>query len=359
LFIVIGTFAWSAVLHLSWALFGPARGETPARAGRDLGKSGPLLGSFRLVERSGETLGDQDLADRVWIASFIFTRCPASCPKISATMRSLQDRLTTSDIRLVSISVDPQRDTPEVLSEYARTYGADPDRWSFLTGSRDEIYELILKRFLLPVSEATAEELAGGSEAILHSDRLVLVDRGNRVAGYYSSNDADAIKELIERASLLDSAGATSGARSWVRRLPDLNAVLNSVCALLLVGGWSLIRSGRSRGHMICMISAVIVSAAFLTSYLIYHFQVGSVPFRGVGPIRSLYFTILLSHTILAAAMVPLVVLTLVTAIRRRFESHTRYSRVLFPIWLYVSITGVVIYLMLYQLPMPTSPLVV
>jgi uncharacterized membrane protein YozB (DUF420 family) len=98
-----------------------------------------------------------------------------------------------------------------------------------------------------------------------------------------------------------------------------------------------------------------VTSAVFLTCYLIYHFQVGSVPFRGVGPIRVVYFTILLSHTVLAIVTVPLVALTLTRALRRRFDRHARIARLTFPIWLYVAITGVVIYGMLYQLPVAVS----
>ena len=100
------------------------------------------------------------------------------------------------------------------------------------------------------------------------------------------------------------------------------------------------------------MVASIAVSSLFLASYLVYHFRVGSVAFRGVGPVRFVYFTILLSHTVLATlGVVPLVTLTLIRALRRHFDRHVRIARVTFPIWLYVSVTGVVIYLMLYQLP--------
>ena len=124
---------------------------------------------------------------------------------------------------------------------------------------------------------------------------------------------------------------------------------------MLLILGWVLIRAGNVRGHAARMIACVAVSALFLACYLLYHFQVGSVAFRGVGPIRLVYFTILLSHTLLATfGVVPLVALTLTRALRRRFDRHARIARVTFPIWLYVSVTGVVIYLMLYQMPVPS-----
>lgn len=343
--IVAGTIAWAAVLQLSWALLGPAK--PAARSARDLAGTAPPLAPFHFTERSGREINDADLADKVWIAGFIFTRCPSSCPKITATMKSLEGSLDGTGVRLASLSVDPDRDTPEVLDKYARSFDADPERWLFLTGPRAETYDLIIKRFLLPVSAATAEELANGSEAVLHSQHLALVDRGNRPVGHYSASDPEAVKELLARAIRLDAQGG----RGWAHRLPPVNASLNSLCAVLLLAGWGFIRNGKTRPHIACMVSAVVVSAIFLACYLVYHFQVGSVPFRGVGPIRSVYFTILLSHTVLAAAMVPMIVLTLVRGARGQYEAHTRIARLTFPIWVYVSITGVVIYLLLYQLP--------
>lgn len=132
--------------------------------------------------------------------------------------------------------------------------------------------------------------------------------------------------------------------------LPGLNALLNATSALLLVVGWSLIRRRRIVAHRRVMLAAVAVSIAFLVSYLVYHFQVGSVRFQGRGAVRALYFTILVSHTLLAAAVPPLVLVTLVRALRERFDRHRAIARWTLPIWLYVSITGVVVYWMLYRL---------
>lgn len=133
-----------------------------------------------------------------------------------------------------------------------------------------------------------------------------------------------------------------------VDQLPSLNATLNGSCAFFLVLGFAFIRAGRIAAHRACMLIAVSASVLFLSSYLVYHAQVGSVPYQGRGGIRIVYFTILLSHTVLATAIVPLVVLTLVRALRGRFESHAAIARITLPIWIYVSITGVVVYLMLY-----------
>jgi len=135
-----------------------------------------------------------------------------------------------------------------------------------------------------------------------------------------------------------------------VSDLPALNATLNATSAVLLTTGWILIRRGRIAQHRAVMIAAVCTSILFLISYLVYHAQVGSVRFTKQGPIRAVYFTILLTHTVLAAAIVPLVLVTLTRALRARYERHRRIARWTMPIWLYVSVTGVIVYLMLYQM---------
>ncbi len=132
-------------------------------------------------------------------------------------------------------------------------------------------------------------------------------------------------------------------------RLPVLNATLNATSALLLVVGYLFIRQKRVTAHKICMGTAFMTSTLFLISYLTYHYQIGSRPFQGHGWVRPLYFGILISHTVLAIFIVPLVLLTLYPALRDRFEKHARIARWTLPLWLYVSITGVVVYLMLYQ----------
>ena len=133
-----------------------------------------------------------------------------------------------------------------------------------------------------------------------------------------------------------------------VEQLPTLNAVLNGTSACFVLVGFALVRAGRIAAHRACMLLAVLASILFLSSYLVYHAQVGSVPYQGRGWIRIVYFTILISHTVLATAVVPLVVVTLVRALRGRFERHAAIARVTLPIWVYVSITGVIVYLMLY-----------
>jgi len=133
------------------------------------------------------------------------------------------------------------------------------------------------------------------------------------------------------------------------RDLPTLNAGLNSLSTLLLLAGYGFIRRQHRTAHRNCMIAATVTSAAFLVSYLVYHAEAGRTVFRDPAWFRPIYLAILLTHTVLAAAIVPLVLATLYRAVRGHFDRHARWARWTWPIWLYVSVTGVVIYLLLYQ----------
>lgn len=135
-----------------------------------------------------------------------------------------------------------------------------------------------------------------------------------------------------------------------MRNLPTLNAFLNAIAAGLLIRGYFLIRQGRREEHKKTMLMAFTTSVLFLISYLIYHYSVGSVKFQGQGAIRTVYFTILLTHTVLAAAVAPMAIITLRRALKGNLDGHSKLARITLPIWLYVSVTGVVIYLMLYHL---------
>jgi putative membrane protein len=132
--------------------------------------------------------------------------------------------------------------------------------------------------------------------------------------------------------------------------LPALNAILNGTAAVLIVVGIFLIKSRRQRAHRAVMIAAVVASSLFLISYLTYHAHIGSKHFLGQGWVRTVYFAILLTHTVLAAVVVPLVLVTLTRGLKGRFDRHRPIARWTYPVWLYVSVTGVVIYVMLYQL---------
>lgn len=135
-----------------------------------------------------------------------------------------------------------------------------------------------------------------------------------------------------------------------MRDLPALNAALNTTSALLLLWGYALIRRRNFQAHKKVMLAAFTTSVLFLISYLTYHYNVGSVRFQKTGPIRTVYFTILLTHTILAAAVAPMAAITLYRAWTNQLQRHRKLARITLPIWLYVSVTGVVVYWMLYQL---------
>ena len=128
-------------------------------------------------------------------------------------------------------------------------------------------------------------------------------------------------------------------------QLPILNSILNMLAALFLLGGFIMIKKGDRENHRRFMLTAFVISGLFLINYLIFHYQVGSVSFEGEGWIRPLYFTILISHIILAASVLPLALITLFRAFKKRFKHHKKIARWTWPIWMYVSVTGVIIYL--------------
>lgn len=133
-------------------------------------------------------------------------------------------------------------------------------------------------------------------------------------------------------------------------RIPDFNALMNLTATVAIVAGYAAIRRGRRGTHRACMLAAVGASVLFLAGYVTHHIRIGgSVPYQGTGALRVVYYTILATHVVLAAATLPLVAVTLTRALRERFDAHRRLARWTFPIWLYVSVTGVVVYLMLYR----------
>ena len=135
--------------------------------------------------------------------------------------------------------------------------------------------------------------------------------------------------------------------------LPEFNATMNATSAALVSSGYLFIRRGQVAAHRACMIAGLSASALFLAGYLTHHARIGSMPFRGAGAARIVYFSILLTHTVLAVVILPLVGITVVRAARGQFDAHARIARVALPLWLYVSVTGVVVYWMLYQARFP------
>lgn len=154
---------------------------------------------FGLVSQTGDSVHLADLQGNVWVADFIFTNCASTCPMMTAQLVRLQKALAGEPrAKLVSFSVDPDRDTPARLAEYAKGYGATADRWLFLTGDKAQIRMLSIDGFHLSVGDATPEDLAAGAEPVLHSTRLALVDGNGHVRGYYDGTKDESVNELGE-----------------------------------------------------------------------------------------------------------------------------------------------------------------
>jgi protein SCO1/2/putative membrane protein len=246
------------------------------------------------------------------------------------------------DVALVSISLN--NDSPEDLARYAHDLGADPGQWHFLTGPTATVHDIVQKTFFQSATLSGSKE--PGKE-IDHSFNLVVVDGRGDMRGYVDGSDPSLVPRLEGRV------------RDLVRakfRLPAVNAALNGLCAVLLVAGYLAIRSRWERLHKLCMLSALTVSIVFLASYVYFHFGVldgQPTRFQGEGWARPVYFGILLSHTALAALVAPLALYVTYQGLRDRRPRHMKVARWTLPIWLYVSVTGVVVYWMLYQLYPP------
>jgi protein SCO1/2 len=184
---------------------------TPLPPPRTLPEFGPAP-AFSLTERNGDKFSSEELKGKVWIADFIFTRCAGSCPLMSTQMRDLQESFAKSEqVRLVSFSVDPAHDTPEALNEYAARYMAKPGRWFFLAGKEGEVAKLAIEGFKLPAGESSAPADPSGfpdEPAILHSQRLVLVDGAGRVRGYYDGTGMEVVQKLVADVRALLRPGA-------------------------------------------------------------------------------------------------------------------------------------------------------
>lgn len=401
---------------------------------------------FALLNIDGTTVTREDLLGHSWIAAFIFTRCAGPCPKVTGQMRILQDQLAdlwqlsncplpltgavtgttllaesvelleeiaTShfpwfdghDVKLVTITVDPDYDTPEVLARYAEAVKADPERWLFLTGEKTEVQRLIGGCFRQLIRELEGAQREPGFE-VAHSTNVMHVDAFGRIRGKYnaqeereavllrravvdgritdehdllaaapetapsasktsqdstgsSTDDSDALEAGSAPAAAqtpTDNA-ALQAAPDWVLLLPAVNATLNGLATVLLLAGYAAIKRGHPIGHKRIMLTSFGVSILFLVCYLLYHFALqhytgsGSRRYTGSGWLRPTYFTILISHVVLAAAVPILALITIYRGLKQQYDKHRRIARVTFPIWLYVSVTGVIIYWMLYHGP--------
>jgi protein SCO1/2/putative membrane protein len=359
------------------------------------------IGDFTLVDQSGATVTKQDLLGKPWVASFIFTRCAGACPLLVRKVYDLSQMVPQVDMRFVTITVDPEHDTVEKMKRYADVYEAQPERWLFLTGEKYEVYRLIRHGFKVAAWEQFGTERLPGYE-FAHSLSLIHVGADGKVLGKYSS-DVDSELRTLQRVlqgrietppehrpvppgsivegapqadsgplsksnpALLAQANELSQSRidqtgdgrqvelpPWAQRLPATNAMLNGLATILLLVGFSAIKAGNVRFHKKMMLFAFGVSIAFLTLYLVHkgalYYFTGkwNKKIDATGTVAATYLTILASHIALAATVPFLAIVTIRHGLKDNRDQHRRFAKVTFPIWLYVSVTGVIIYWMLY-----------
>lgn len=310
---------------------------------RDSDLDGPV-GNFAFADRTGEIIHARDLRGFIWVAQFFYPGCN-ECSKSAPTMRRLQELYRgKAYFRIVSFALE--YGDAETLNKYAGDQKAEPGQWLFLS-DKDEakVHDVIRHGFSSPVmrrANPSAGDLLG------HSTRLILVDAAGMMVGQIDATDpsaADVLAGEIEKARMRQAIPVTAG------ELPRFNASLNAGCTVLLLLGWIAIRLRFVTLHKLLMLLALCVSMVFLASYLFYHFAVMHMEptrFQGEGPARYAYFAILLSHTLLAVAVAPLAIYITVQGLRGSLDKHMRVARWTLPLWLYVSVTGVIVYLMLY-----------
>lgn len=173
------------------------RAQVNHLANRPVKPSGAVP-NFQLVNQNGQPFGSTQLAGKIWIADFIFTTCPGPCPMVSSRMSELQKPLEKTDVHLVSFTVDPEKDTPEVLRGYADKLRAQPGRWDFLTGPKSALYDLSQNGFKLAVSDGSEDQ-----GIPVHSTRMILVDRHGKIRGYYEATAPDGVTKLLADTSHL------------------------------------------------------------------------------------------------------------------------------------------------------------
>ena len=239
------------------------------------GKKVIRVPDFRVVDRDGNPLVRRDLLGQVWVADFIFTRCPTVCPKMNTVMYGLQEKYP--EARFVSFSVDPEHDTPEHLSKWVPSMGLEKESWTFATADTYEKMQEVARGFFLAVGRE-------GNE-ITHSERFVLVDRYGRIRGTYpilTLPDLDRDTEVEARLEG-DLKKVLQEPHLPVTKLPAVNSGLNATSALLLMIGFGFIKARRIGAHKACMLGALGCSALFLVGYLTAHYFLGSTPFPGQG----------------------------------------------------------------------------
>lgn len=469
--LVLGGAMWVAVFVAAAVVFqsrsvdpDPSFENASAQSSATVSFPARVLPEFEFEECMGGTISLEDLKGKPWVASFIFTSCPTTCPVITSSMMKLQNRVmkTNDEVMLVTFTVYPEYDTPEIMKTYSETFQPKRDRWKFVTGEKDPLYELIVDGFGVYVKENVGEMKRPGFE-VAHSNRVVLVNKDAVPVGTFlgtrdedmaklaqiltgkedfpepgpalnisttdgsplqiqfevkpvedsqkfgdedSSGNDDGSEDQSATETPADNASSEGGSAngeksldgqsveategltteqpsgspsvsaaahnalidarmpSWSKRLPTINAGLNSLATLFLMFGYVAIKRQNKTVHRNFMISAFLTSVAFLVCYLLYHYLLGKYTgehgkqFSGVGGWKTVYFSILIPHVLLAALVPFMAIRVFQHAFAERWDAHKKLAKVTFPIWMFVSVSGVVIYGMLYHWPSPadTSP---
>ncbi|MEM1448001.1 MAG: DUF420 domain-containing protein [Planctomycetota bacterium] len=336
---------------------------------------------FEFTDRSGETVTLDALRGQPWIGVPFFVRCTGPCPSITRDIAErLMPLLEGTPIRVVSFSLDPTIDTPEKLDEYVELFDADDERWLFVrSDSEEEMHRFLNEGLKVPVQRDPGAEDPG--LAIVHGTRMPVVDAEGTIAGWYELRDPsldrpatgeiglpidEAEPILAGQYALIAARARALAGLEWTwplpgpSRIPLVNASLNATAFVLLIAGYLAIRRDRRKAHELLMKSAFVVSAAFLGFYLYYHFVVlpisgGPTKYNGVGAAKVAYLLMLLTHVVLAIVNLPMVLRVLWLAHKEDWERHRRLARWTFPIWVYVSLTGVLVYLVLYPFNPPPA----
>lgn len=335
------------------------------RGGKAPGPADRTAPDFSMMDTAGNTVTLADLRGKVWVASFMFTRCTLGCPQVAETVGELQNRLRDrKDLLLVTFAVDPDRDDADELKRYAGHFGADPARWIFLRGDKAALDRLVTEGFQMAI---TRDGSKPAGEDITHPLKLVLIDRNGFVRSRFPglSNPLDAPGTfLAEQRDLRAQVDILLRERPWVGWFipsAELNAFLNGLAGILLVAAFAAIKAGKRGLHGGLMLGALAASAVFLASYLIYHVFLKhgvATSFSSRAPGAPLevtygYLAILLTHTVLAIGVTPMALFVASLGLRGGgyLPRHKALARWIFPLWLYVAATGVLVYWMLYRLP--------
>jgi uncharacterized membrane protein YozB (DUF420 family) len=319
------------------------KSSSPFTSFRGSDAEGPA-GNFTLTDRTGQTVHARDLRGVIWVAQFFYPGCN-ECSKTMPTMRRLQEIYRGKPyVRFVSFAL--KYGDADTLNEFAKDQQAEPEQWLFLADENESrVHNVIRHSFGAPVI-GRVNPSAG--DMIGHSSRLILIDAHGIMVGQLDATDAGAADTLSRE---IDKLRMQQPIPVVAADLPRFNATLNASCTVLLLLGWIAIRLRFVTLHKMLMLLALAVSMVFLASYLFYHFAVMHMEptrFRGEGTARLVYFGILISHTILAVVVAPLAIYTTVQGLRNALAQHVKIARWTLPIWMYVSVTGVVVYWMLY-----------